>query len=837
MIISSPFTNNSSNSLSENNKNPIFQFEYNNHLKNNEIHNSQNQNQNLNNQKNQNYLSHNHQRINEFSKIKKEYEINFSKYNCSPYFISPVTNVFPKDIYTLRKIPFVLGINFTPLNSNINEIPLIDYYKGENNYPRCKNPKCLAYICPFTKFIENGYKYICHICKFVNQTEKYFYQPLNEKKKRIDSDTRIELCNSTYEFITSKNYYIKKPEKTFFIFVIDTSLFSVMSNFLFSVIESLKDAIINNNIFNYTFAKVSFITYNSDIQFYSFNRNCSQPQILSINDEEPFLPIIKDFLIFDLNNEKDKILQILDCISNNYLNNNNHLNYIVRDSNKIFDAIKSAYLIGENIGGNIFLFSSSNNINKHPKMNGNIEINKHNNKQEAIYYSPNDNKQLGIGIGLLLSKHYLSIDIFINCEKDINLYTLNQLTDYTNGTIQLFKNFNYEEDYIRLYNQIRKSLLRTNGNESEMRIRFSNGYKIQNFFTRTLVTTNNNILFIFPSINSEQSYQISIDLNEEENKFKKESLNNINNSVFENEDEDFLFIQSALLYSSGDGNKRIRLHNLCIPLTNDINEIFNGINYESLICMNMKIGIDRLYKYFSLSDSVIFLRNNFNLFIDFFFNYQKELTDNLKFYPIYFLGMIKNIIFNFNEIENKCDIDYSNYYRIRIQKLPNEEILSFIYPNIYPLKNLLIDQNLGLINEENGNLNLPEIIPPEFSSLEKDGFYLIDNGFYLILYFRKLIDFQIIKSLFNCDIFDNINIDINENLFFENIDSLKEKILNIIDYIRSYKSIYQKLIFIFEGYKNENIIKECLIYDNFCNWFKYDYESFYKKYILSKNKY
>ena len=64
--------------------------------------------------------------------------------------------------------------------------------------------------------------------------------------------------------------------------------------FLFSVIESLKDSINNNSFFNYSFVKVSFITYNSDIQFYSFNRNCSQPQILSINDEEPFLPIIKE---------------------------------------------------------------------------------------------------------------------------------------------------------------------------------------------------------------------------------------------------------------------------------------------------------------------------------------------------------------------------------------------------------------------------------------------------------------------------------------------------------------------------------------------------------------
>lgn len=831
MIISSPFSKNTLNSLSENTHDVNYQIEKNIPLKNNEIPNSQNPN--LNNKKDQNSIFHTQNKIKEFSNINNEYKNNYSKYNCSSYFISPVTNIFPKDINTIRKIPFLLGINFSPLNLNGNEIPLIDYYKGDNNYPRCKNQNCHAYICPFTKFINNGNEYICHICKFINKTENYFYQPFNENNKRIDFDKRIELCNGSYEFITSKSYWSKNPGKTFFIFVIDTSLFSIMSNFLFSVIESLKDSINNNSFFNYSFVKVSFITYNSDIQFYSFNKNSSQPQILCINDEEPFLPIIKDLLIFDLNNEKDKILKILDCISNNYLNNNeNKLNYIIRDSNKIFDAIKSAYLIGENLGGNIFLFSSSNNINKHPKMNGNIEINNNNIKQEAIYYSPNDNKQLGIGIGLLLAKENLSIDIFINCEKNINLYTLNQLCEYTNGTIQLFKNYNYEDDYIRLYNQIRKSLLRINGNESEMRVRFSNGYKIQNFFTRTLIRNNNFKVFIFPSINSEQSYQVSIDLNEEENKNNKKNLNN--NSFYDNDYDDYLFIQSALLYSSGDGNKKIRIHNLCIPLSNDINEIFNEINYESLICMNMKIGIDKIYKTISLSNSVIFLRNNFTHFIDTFLNYQKE-NDNLRNYIIYFLGMLKNIIFNINEIENKNDIDYSNYYRIRIQKIPNEDILSFIYPNIYQLNNLLIDQNLGLINEENGNLNLPNIIPPEFSSLENDGFYLIDNGFYLILYFRRLIDSQIIKNLFDCDIFDKINMNINENLFFEKIDSLKEKILNIIDYIRSYKTIYQKLIFIFEGNKNENIIKDCLIYDNFCNWYKYDFKSFYKKYILSKN--
>ena len=79
---------------------------------------------------------------------------------------------------------------------------------------------------------------------------------------------------------------------------------------------------------------------------------------------------------------------------------------------------------------------------------------------------------------------------------------------------------------------------------------------------------------------------------------------------------------------------------------------------------------------------------------------------------------------------------------------------------------MLYDQNLGLINKDTGIINLPEIIPPKFSSLENNGFYLIDNGFYLILYFRKLTDTQIIKSFFQVENLDNIQINYNENLFF-----------------------------------------------------------------------
>ena len=55
--------------------------------------------------------------------------------------------------------------------------------------------------------------------------------------------------------------------------------------------------------------------------------------------------------------------------------------------------------------------------------------------------------------------------------------------------------------------------------------------------------------------------------------------------------------------------------------------------------------------------------------------------------------------------------------------------------------------------------------------------------------------------------------------------------MNIIDYIREQKSVFQNLIFVFEGTEAEKIINTYLIEDNNCKWFPLSYEKYYKKYI------
>ena len=119
---------------------------------------------------------------------------------------------------------------------------------------------------------------------------------------------------------------------------------------------------------------------------------------------------------------------------------------------------------------------------------------------------------------------------------------------------------------------------------------------------------------------------------------------------------------------------------------------------------------------------------------------KKELSEEMRIYALYILGMFKNCLFNKNDKGINNDDDLTNFYLSKIQKFKIEEILCFIYPRIYPLDDVL---------SQNETDSFPQIINNNKESLLNNGsIYLIDNGFYLILYFSKTTDQNIIKELF-----------------------------------------------------------------------------------------
>ena len=226
-------------------------------------------------------------------------------------------------------------------------------------------------------------------------------------------------------------------------------------------------------------------------------------------------------------------------------------------------------------------------------------------------------------------------------------------------------------------------------------------------------------------------------------------------------------------------------------------------------------------KYYELNDLNF---NNLNLI-------KKELSEEMKLFCLYFLGLMKNNLFNKNERGINNDNDLTTFFRTRMQKTKIEDIICFLYPKIYLIDNIL---DIDLQNNE-----FPLIINNNKESMDTQGsIFLIDNGFQLILYLKNNIDKNIMNNLFGVNAFNEINLEsINESNVFdynENKNEFNNKLIEVIDNIRGGKALFQNLQIIFEGINdnNGNILNDILIEDNCNKGFPYNYEKFYNKIIF-----
>ena len=753
--------------------------------------------------------------------IMSTFKSKYEKFNTSSDFFKTTISIFPNSNELINQIGLPMGINISPLSRFVDEstIPVCDY--GESyDIPCCKNVKCKAYLNPFVKFLHGSDQWQCNMCKNINKTLDYYYCAVDSNGVRLDQNTKPELNFGTYDFIEYKNFWHKDrpPIKISYYFLIDISLNSINSGFAQCVLESIKDMINNDNFYKYEEfdIKICIITFDDQIHFYPININKSSEQnisMLSINESsnELFLPTNKDYLLVDLKKYKNTFIQIIENIQNNINSGNAGGN--IKDSNRFFDVIKICNLIGDKKGGKILIFSGSN-VSGLPLMNGLKNIDESINPKYLI----TDGGQIG-RLGINISLNGLSVNIFESCSNDTNIRTLNQLITNSNGNLFFYRNFNSDLHYKNLYNQIRKILTNQNVLEAGLKFRFSKKFTIKEYITPVLLY--NKEIIYFPNLDSDQNYSFLLSKMEENDSQEKPI-----------DDDDFLFIQASLAYTSGDGKRKVRVFNKCIPFSSRTKDIYESINPEVLSSFLTQYLIMNIYRKKNLIEAVNMVEKKYYEVNVLYFNnlnpFTKELNEEMKLFCLYFLGLMKNKLFNKNEKGFNNDNDLSTFFRTRMQKTKFEDIICFIYPRIY-----LIDNILDLDNE------FPLIINNNKESLDTQGsIFLVDDGFQLTLYLKNNVDKNILYNLFGVNSFNELNLGIiNESNVFdynENKNEFNNKLIDVIDNIRASKALFQNLQIIFEGIndKNGTIINDFLIEDNFNKSFPYDYEKFYHKIVF-----
>jgi protein transport protein SEC24 len=254
-----------------------------------------------------------------------------------------------------------------------------------------------------------------------------------------------------------------------------------------------------------------------------------------------------------------------------------------------------------------------------------------------------------------------------------------------------------ETHYKNIFNQIRRSLTRNIAWEAVMRTRFSRGYKISTFINPVLIS--NNDLLVLPSVDCDQSYTMGLDLVEQE--------------VTRKADDNYVYIQSALLYTHSDGTRRIRIHNICLPVAHKLYELYDSIDVETLVTYYLKYTIDKIFKTKKCINSILTTETSYKTLISNILSSQqsmkKQLPDNLVYLPLYILGMLKHRVLCRDELDRKLDVDVSNYLRIKLQKLNVDDCMTFVYPRIYNFTEILSNPSIGTY-DENGIIILPNVV-------------------------------------------------------------------------------------------------------------------------------
>ena len=147
-----------------------------------------------------------------------------------------------------------------------------------------------------------------------------------------------------------------------------------------------------------------------------------------------------------------------------------------------------------------------------------------------------------------LSRVHVAVDSYIFSGQYTDVATLNVLSRYTSGTTYYYPAFDSKRDGKRFEHDLAHDLTRAIGFESVFRVRATRGVNCSTFYGNYFVRGQD--LLAVPSCTSDSVFTCELSLDE---------------AVLQTQ---VVSVQSALLYTSTKGERKICLHTMIIPVCN-----------------------------------------------------------------------------------------------------------------------------------------------------------------------------------------------------------------------------------------------------------------------------
>lgn len=662
--------------------------------------------------------------------------LEYSLIDEKKYFTSTVTSL-QTNLSHLKQSEIPFTINILPEFFEEEEIPI-----SEEDVLRCST--CKSYINPFIQIIPPGFKWKCNICLNTNEISTPFYSSLRQQQtqntnyfnleqnaiQNFNSYTRPELRSTVYELLAPSNYSVRTPSPITFVFLIEISYDSLKHGLFQVVYKSILD-----NIDSESYdprSKMMFIFFNS--QTFILRRNMD----LFVISDASFLPYFKnDDFIFNLNEVLDLSFLIdlfseMKCIKNNY-----------------GDALKIAHSIICKTGGTILSFLSST-----PNCGPGLIQNKKTLKSDNIFYKE---------LSALFSKHLISVNHFLFPRLNIELPTLSILSKTTGGMIFYYPNFDGGDTIFatKIHDDLNKFFRMRLSHDCVCRIRTSKDIFIKEY--NGSLTQRTLDLLSFPCFYPPHTFNIELE-------------------VVDNVRADGISLQVALMRTTKNGTRMIRVLNIKIPVTNT--PFYDSIDPYSI---TRSLAQKAFYHEIQKKDSgSAFVTKNLVSILKAYKKTTnifdiKNLPSQLVSLPMLILSVCKSIPLR---PVTYTPLDYRSYYMYLISNMYPNFVDTIIYPTLLPLHHEIITpQNLSL------------------DCLETNGLYLLDTGVTIYFFVGKDCSQEFANLLFDeSQITGRFIFDPPEN-------ELSNKVIDILNELRFNRFVTPWYVLIRDG-NDTNVFRE-----------------------------
>ncbi|XP_014217600.1 protein transport protein Sec24A [Copidosoma floridanum] len=622
--------------------------------------------------------------------------------NCSPDIFRCTLTKIPESNSLLQKARLPLGILIHPFK-DLNHLPVIQC----NTIVRCRS--CRTYINPFVYFIDSK-RWKCNLCYKVNELpDEFQFDPAT--KSYGDPSRRPEIRTSTIEFIAPSEYMLRPPQPAVYIMVFDVSRLAIESGYLALVCNIITEEL--SRIPGDSRTQIGILAVDSAVHFFGMPDNVSQPQHMIMMDvEDVFLPS-PDNLVVNLK-EREELLKCLLI----------QLPQIFKDSHEtscaLGAALQVAYKLTSPTGGRVSVFQTClPNIGPgslQPRENPNARAGK-----DVPWLNPATDfyKRLALDCSI----QQVAVDLFLlNCQYS-DLASLSGICKFSGGcvyNVPLFQASRLPQAEL-LDRMLRRYLTRKIGFEAVMRVRCTRGIGVHTFHGNFFVRSTD--LLSLPNINPDAGFgmQLTID----------ESLTDATNVCF----------QAALLYTSSRGERRIRVHTLCLPTTANLSEVLHSADQQCIVGLLAKMAVDR-----SVSSSLSDAREALiNAVVDYLSAYKLIQSypgegllapDNLKLLPMYIIALLKSRAFRFG-ISTRVDDRF--YAMCQLKTLPLGQLVQFVYPDLYAIHDFVFDRRIT--QTEDGQLySAPDKLHLSAEKLDSRGAFLLDHCDQILIYVSKNVN-------------------------------------------------------------------------------------------------